>query len=112
MSRAVRADIAALGASFFDRGLTFGRTGNLSVRLDDEILVTPTGSSLGRLDPDALSTIDIDGKHTGGACTAPRTLTLSNTPITTRTIHLLKRKKGPAGENAIRALETSTTPDT
>jgi len=67
VSRAVRAEIAALGASFFERGLTFGRTGNISVRFDDEILVTPTGSSLGRLDPDALSTIDIDGKHTGGA---------------------------------------------
>ena len=67
MNGAVRAEIAALGASFFERGLTFGRTGNLSVRLDDEILVTPTGSSLGRLDPDALSTIDTDGKHTGGA---------------------------------------------
>lgn len=67
MNRAIRAEIASLGASFFERGLTFGRTGNISVRLDDEILVTPTGSSLGRLEPDALSTIDTDGNHTGGA---------------------------------------------
>ena len=67
MNRAVRAEIADLGASFFERGLTFGRTGNISVRLGDEILVTPTGSSLGRLDPEALSSIDTAGNHTGGA---------------------------------------------
>jgi ribulose-5-phosphate 4-epimerase/fuculose-1-phosphate aldolase len=66
MSSDVRAEIAALGASFFERGLTFGRTGNISVRLGDEVLVTPTGSSLGRLDPDALSSIDLDGTHTDG----------------------------------------------
>jgi ribulose-5-phosphate 4-epimerase/fuculose-1-phosphate aldolase len=67
VNRAVRAEIADLGASFFERGLTFGRTGNISVRLGDEILVTPTGSSLGRLDPEALSSIDTAGNHTGGA---------------------------------------------
>ena len=61
-----RHDIAALGTSFFERGLTFGRTGNISVRLGGEILVTPTGSSLGRLDPDALSVIDATGAHLGG----------------------------------------------
>jgi len=59
-------EITALGASFFERGLTFGRTGNISVRLGEEILVTPTGSSLGRLDPDALSVIDETGAHIGG----------------------------------------------
>jgi 3-dehydro-4-phosphotetronate decarboxylase len=67
VNRAVRAEIANLGASFFERGLTFGRTGNISVRLGDETLVTPTGSSLGRLDPEALSSIDTAGNHTGGA---------------------------------------------
>jgi 3-dehydro-4-phosphotetronate decarboxylase len=67
VNRAVRAEIADLGASFFERGLTFGRTGNISVRLGDETLVTPTGSSLGRLDPEALSSIDTAGNHTGGA---------------------------------------------
>jgi len=47
-----------------ERGLTSGRTGNTSVRLGDDIMVTPTGSSLGRLDPDALSEIDTERKHT------------------------------------------------
>lgn len=65
-SAQARRDIVALGASFFQRGLTFGRTGNISVRLDQEILVTPTGSSLGRLDPDSLSVIDESGAHIAG----------------------------------------------
>lgn len=65
---AAAASIVALGASLFARSLTFGRTGNLSVRLaDDRVLVTPTGVSLGALDPDALSVIDLDGRHAEGA---------------------------------------------
>lgn len=58
--------IALLGRSFFERGLTFGRTGNLSIRAGDRIMVTPTGASLGTLDPRELSIIDFDGHHTGG----------------------------------------------
>jgi ribulose-5-phosphate 4-epimerase/fuculose-1-phosphate aldolase len=61
-------DIVALGASFFARTLTFGRTGNLSVRTgEDRVLVTPTGVGLGALDPDALSVIDLHGRHIEGA---------------------------------------------
>ena len=60
--------IVALGASLFERTLTFGRTGNLSVRTEpDSILVTPTGVSLGALDVDALSVIDLAGRHVDGA---------------------------------------------
>jgi ribulose-5-phosphate 4-epimerase/fuculose-1-phosphate aldolase len=60
--------ITALGASFFERSLTFGRTGNLSVKVaDDRILLTPTGVSLGALDPEALSVIDLAGRHVDGA---------------------------------------------
>ena len=50
----------------FDRGLTFGSTGNISVRLDDGWLMTPTGSSLGNLDPDRISRLDSEGRHVGG----------------------------------------------
>jgi ribulose-5-phosphate 4-epimerase/fuculose-1-phosphate aldolase len=63
----VGTSIVDLGASLFSRGLTFGRTGNLSVRVDDEVLVTPTGVSLGALDPDALSVVDLEGNHVSGA---------------------------------------------
>ena len=60
-------EIATLGASFFERGLTFGRTGNISVKVGEEIIVTPSGSSVGRLDPVALSLIDVAGGHIGGS---------------------------------------------
>jgi 3-dehydro-4-phosphotetronate decarboxylase len=61
-----RAQIVGLGASLFARRLTFGRTGNLSVRDGADILVTPTGASLGALDPDRLSVIDVEGRHVDG----------------------------------------------
>lgn len=61
-----REAIVALGASLFARRLTFGRTGNISVRQGDRILLTPTGASLGTLDPAALSVIGLDGTHVDG----------------------------------------------
>lgn len=61
-----REEIVLLGKSMYDRGLTHGGTGNISVRLDDGWLLTPTGSSLGRLDPARLSKLDWQGRHIGG----------------------------------------------
>jgi ribulose-5-phosphate 4-epimerase/fuculose-1-phosphate aldolase len=61
-----RNELVELGASLFDRRLTFGRTGNLSVRSGDRILMTLTGSSLGRLDPGELAELRPDGAHVGG----------------------------------------------
>jgi ribulose-5-phosphate 4-epimerase/fuculose-1-phosphate aldolase len=54
------------GKSLFDRGLTPGSSGNLSVRLADGWLFTPTNSCLGFLDADRLSRLDADGRHIGG----------------------------------------------
>jgi ribulose-5-phosphate 4-epimerase/fuculose-1-phosphate aldolase len=61
-----RESIVALGRSIFERGLTFGRTGNLSTRAGDRILITPTSVSLGRLSTDDLSIIGLDGSHLDG----------------------------------------------
>lgn len=62
-----REQIAATALSLFERGLTHGSTGNISVRLEDGgWLMTPTGSSLGNLDPDRISKLDVDGVHIGG----------------------------------------------
>jgi 3-dehydro-4-phosphotetronate decarboxylase len=61
-----REQVVDLGASLFARRLTFGRTGNISVRDGAHILVTPTGASLGALDPDGLSVIDERGRHVDG----------------------------------------------
>ena len=47
----LRDRIAEFGKSIFDRGMTAGSSGNISVQLDDGWLLTPTDSCLGRLDP-------------------------------------------------------------
>ena len=58
---ALREQICDLGRSIFERGLTHGSTGNISARCDEGWLLTPTGSSLGRLDPARLSKLDWNG---------------------------------------------------
>jgi ribulose-5-phosphate 4-epimerase/fuculose-1-phosphate aldolase len=61
-----REQIVLIGKSLFDRGLTMGSSGNISVRLDDGWLLTPTNSCLGRLDPALIAKLDQDGKHISG----------------------------------------------
>lgn len=61
-----REALCALGQSLFDRGLTHGSTGNLSLRTEAGYLLTPTGSSLGTLDPARLSVLDAAGAHLHG----------------------------------------------
>ena len=62
-----RSEIARVGKSLFDRGLTFGSTGNISVRLGDGgWLMTPTNVSMGALDPARLSRFDAKGRHVSG----------------------------------------------
>jgi ribulose-5-phosphate 4-epimerase/fuculose-1-phosphate aldolase len=63
----VREEICRLGRSLFERGLTPGSSGNISVRLDDGgWLVTPTNASLGFLDPVRLSRLGPDGSLASG----------------------------------------------
>lgn len=62
-----REDITRFAKSIFDRGLTCGSSGNISVRLSDgTLLVTPTGSSMGFLDPAQISHLSADGQHLAG----------------------------------------------
>ncbi len=59
---ALREQICLLAKSLFDRGLTHGSTGNISARTEDGgLLVSPTGTSFGRLDPARLSRFDATG---------------------------------------------------
>lgn len=59
--------ICMLAKSMFDRGLTAGSTGNISARTGDGgLLVSPTGTSFGRLDPGRLSLFDATGRQVGG----------------------------------------------
>jgi 3-dehydro-4-phosphotetronate decarboxylase len=63
----VREDICRFGRSLFERGLTPGSSGNISVRLDDGgWLVTPTNASLGFLEPARLSRLSLDGRLLSG----------------------------------------------
>lgn len=59
-------DLVAAAHSIFERRLTHGSTGNVSVRTPDGILVTPTGWSLGAVTPSNLSLIDDHGRHIDG----------------------------------------------
>jgi ribulose-5-phosphate 4-epimerase/fuculose-1-phosphate aldolase len=62
----LREQICILASSMFQRGITHGSTGNISVRLeDDDILVTPSGSSFGRLDPNDIVKITKSGQFIG-----------------------------------------------
>lgn len=61
-----REQICRFGASLYQRGLTAGSSGNISVRIDDGWLLTPTNSSLGSLDPARLSKMDWNGTLLAG----------------------------------------------
>ncbi len=63
----LREQICSIAASMFARGLTAGSSGNISARLGDgRLLVTPTGSSFGALDPARLSLFDGEGRLVDG----------------------------------------------
>jgi ribulose-5-phosphate 4-epimerase/fuculose-1-phosphate aldolase len=63
---ATRSLLVELGASLFQRGFSVGSAGNVSVRLDDGYLITPTNSSLGRLSPERLARLDTEFRHVSG----------------------------------------------
>lgn len=63
----VREEICAVGASLYQRGYTVGAAGNISARLDDGWLITPTDVCLGRLDPAELAKVDLAGNWVSGA---------------------------------------------
>ena len=62
----LREQIAEVGLNLYRRGLSPGSSGNISVRMEDNWLVTPTNSSLGNLNPGNLSKLDWDGNLISG----------------------------------------------
>jgi len=62
----LRVLLAELAASLFARGYAVGSAGNISAKLPDGYLMTPTNSSLGRLDPVRISKLDLNFEHVGG----------------------------------------------
>jgi 3-dehydro-4-phosphotetronate decarboxylase len=66
-------EIAQTARSLFRRGYSFGTAGNLSVRIDERVLVSPTNSSFEDLTEDTLSVVDLSGKHLSGAAPSKET---------------------------------------
>ena len=62
----LRAEIVRVGRSLFERGYVHATAGNISVRLADGYLITPTDACLGTLDPARLARLDAQGRQTGG----------------------------------------------
>jgi len=61
-----REEICRVGRSLFERGFVHATAGNISVRLEDGYLITPTDACLGFLDPARLSRLDLQGQQLSG----------------------------------------------
>jgi ribulose-5-phosphate 4-epimerase/fuculose-1-phosphate aldolase len=62
----IREEICVTGASLYQRGYTVGTAGNISARLADGWLITPTDACLGRLDPAEIAKVDLAGNAVSG----------------------------------------------
>ncbi len=62
----LRQQMSTLCASLFQRGFSVGTAGNVSAKLGDGFLMTPTNSNLGAIDPACISKLDRDGQHLAG----------------------------------------------
>ncbi|SPB16172.1 aldolase [Caballeronia novacaledonica] len=63
---AIREEICRTGKSLYERRYTVGSAGNISARLDDGWLITPTDACLGRLDPNDIAKVNLKGDHVSG----------------------------------------------
>jgi 3-dehydro-4-phosphotetronate decarboxylase len=61
-----REDICRVGKSLFDRGYVHATAGNISVKLDDGFLITPTDACMGFLDPAKLAKLDTNAQQISG----------------------------------------------
>lgn len=61
-----RQEMARLCASLFARGFSVGTAGNVSARVDDGLLMTPTNSRLGDIEPDRIAKLNLEGQHVSG----------------------------------------------
>ncbi|TKI04098.1 3-oxo-tetronate 4-phosphate decarboxylase [Martelella alba] len=62
----IREEICFTGESLFRRGYTAGSSGNISARLDDGWLITPTDACLGSLEPDNIAKVNSRGEWING----------------------------------------------
>ncbi|MGF6609431.1 aldolase [Paraburkholderia tuberum] len=62
----IREEICVIGKNLYERRCTVGSAGNISARLNDGWLITPTDTCLGRLDPNDIAKVDLPGNHVSG----------------------------------------------
>jgi ribulose-5-phosphate 4-epimerase/fuculose-1-phosphate aldolase len=62
----LREALAMFGQSLYARGYAHGSSGNISARVADGLLISPTNSCLGRLDPARIAKVDDSGRHVSG----------------------------------------------
>lgn len=63
----LREEICVVGKSLYERGYTVGSAGNISARLEDGWLITPTDACLGRLQPEEIAKVSKDGTWVSGS---------------------------------------------
>lgn len=85
-----RDQIAKRAQSLFTRGLSFGASGNISVRVDDGWLMTPTGVSMGEIDPERISLLNDRGEWING-----------DKPTKESFLHLAMYKRRPKAEAVV-----------
>ena len=78
------------GRSLYERGYAHGSSGNLSARLPDGLLITPTNSCLGRLDPGKISKVDAAGK-----------LLVGDPPSKEAFLHLAMYQERPSAQSIV-----------
>jgi len=61
-----RQEMCRIGKSLFDRGYVHSSAGNISIKLEDGFLITPTDAVMGFLEPDKISKVDLAGIHVSG----------------------------------------------
>jgi len=108
-----RREICRVGRSLFERGYVHATAGNISVRLADGFLITPTDACLGFLDAGALAKVDLQGRQLGGD-RASKTLALhrriydadpdAGCVIHTHSTHCVALSLQPVGDELLPAL--------
>lgn len=64
--QSLREEICQVGADLFSRGYTTGTAGNISARLKDGWLITPTDACLGHLQPENIAKVNSHGEWVSG----------------------------------------------
>ncbi|GAA0835190.1 aldolase [Cupriavidus pauculus] len=92
---ALREEICRVGASLYQRGYTVGTAGNISARLDDGWLITPTDACLGTLDPARVAKVATDGSWASG-----------DKPSKTLALHRCVYDNNPAAQGVVHTHST------